>query len=131
MQCNYNLGTTLKKGTRVICGPSWDTDMYGDCEPEEEGIVLEDTEWGFFVKVKWEEEKEEEGDGAEGDESDVFEYRWGVDEDGEDRVDVWDLASGQITQTLEGHEDYVRCVTFSPDGSQLASASSDKTVKVI
>ena len=116
----------MKKGTRVICGPSWDKYMY-----EEEGIVLEDTEWGSFVKVKWEEEKEEEGDGAEGDESDVFEYRWGVDEDGEDRVDVWDLASGQITKTLKGHEDYVRFVTFSPDGSQLASASDDKTVKVI
>ena len=46
-------------------------------------------------------------------------------------MQVWDLAAGQITQTLEGHKEWVSRVTFSPDGSQLASASGDKTVKVI
>ena len=44
---------------------------------------------------------------------------------------IWDVAAGQITQTLEGHKDTVASVTFSPDGSQLASASWDGTVKVI
>ncbi|KAK2041772.1 hypothetical protein LZ31DRAFT_586324 [Colletotrichum somersetense] len=33
-------------------------------------------------------------------------------------------------QTLEGHDDDVNSVAFSPDGCQLASASNDRTVKV-
>ena len=44
---------------------------------------------------------------------------------------VWNLASGQVTKTLEGHEDAVMSVTFSPDGSKLASGSYDNTAKVI
>jgi WD40 repeat protein len=41
------------------------------------------------------------------------------------RVADWSLAS-----TLGGHADVVSCVAFSPDGSRLASASFDKTVRV-
>jgi WD40 repeat protein len=33
-------------------------------------------------------------------------------------------------QTLEGHNDWVRSVAFSPDSTRLASASDDKTVKI-
>ena len=46
-------------------------------------------------------------------------------------VQLRDSASGQATQTLEGHEGMVMSVTFSPDGSQLASGSADSTIKVI
>jgi formylglycine-generating enzyme required for sulfatase activity len=31
---------------------------------------------------------------------------------------------------LEGHPSWINCVTFSPDGKRLASASNDKTAKV-
>jgi WD40 repeat protein/tRNA A-37 threonylcarbamoyl transferase component Bud32 len=44
-------------------------------------------------------------------------------------VKVWDLATGRVLLSLEGHEDTVNGLAFSPDG-RLASASSDRTVKI-
>jgi len=37
---------------------------------------------------------------------------------------------GTIIGLLRGHSDYVTSVTFSPDGTKVASGSSDKTVKL-
>ena len=45
-------------------------------------------------------------------------------------VRVWDVATGECVQTLQGHTDYVRSAGFSPDGTKLVSASVDKTVRV-
>jgi WD40 repeat protein len=43
---------------------------------------------------------------------------------------VWDLGTGKDLRTLEGHISDVKSVAFSPDGSRIASASRDRTVKV-
>ena len=43
---------------------------------------------------------------------------------------VWDVTTGQAMLTLEGHAGYALSVSFSPDGTRIASASSDQTVKV-
>ena len=43
---------------------------------------------------------------------------------------LWDLATGQVILSLKGHADEVLGVAFSPDGTRLASASRDGTVRV-
>lgn len=45
-------------------------------------------------------------------------------------VQLWNLGDRSLRRTLEGHEDYVRCVAFSGDGKLIASASSDSTTKL-
>ena len=114
-------GETLTKGTRVKRGPCWN---YGDDKvgPTVEGTVLEDAAWGTMgVRVRWD----------NGDWDVLGNPRWGVKQHGVENCDIWDLASGQVTQTLTGHKHWVMSVTFSPDGSQLASGSRDNTIKVI
>jgi tetratricopeptide (TPR) repeat protein len=43
---------------------------------------------------------------------------------------LWDVESGFEIMTLRGYQDGVNCVTFSEDGSQIASGSKDGMVKV-
>jgi WD40 repeat protein len=38
--------------------------------------------------------------------------------------------TGEVIQTLSGHNNGISSLSFSPDGSQLASGSQDRTVKV-
>jgi WD40 repeat protein/serine/threonine protein kinase len=45
-------------------------------------------------------------------------------------VKVWDTNTGQRAFTLTSHRMPVTCVTYSPDGSRLASCSLDQTLRV-
>lgn len=44
------------------------------------------------------------------------------------KVRLWDVETGVLTQTMEGHSDWVWSVTFSPDGRYRASGSKDQKV---
>lgn len=43
---------------------------------------------------------------------------------------IWDLATGQIVQTLEGHNEYVMCIKVLKQENLLFSGAHDATVKV-
>lgn len=43
---------------------------------------------------------------------------------------LWDLKTGKVVKTLEGHQNSVRDLAFSNDNRFLASASSDKTARI-
>jgi WD40 repeat protein/tRNA A-37 threonylcarbamoyl transferase component Bud32 len=45
-------------------------------------------------------------------------------------IQVWDVATGQRTQTLKGHGAGVYGLAFSPDGRRLVSGSNDGTVRI-
>jgi len=49
-----------------------------------------------------------------------------------DRVYLWDLDTPDqdLIFELEGHQERINCVAFSPDGSFLVSASDDMTIRV-
>ena len=42
------------------------------------------------------------------------------------RITIWDVASHQEVATLEGHEESIRQLVFTPDGNHLVSASKDQ-----
>lgn len=45
-------------------------------------------------------------------------------------IKLWDVRSGRLIRTLEGHTASVLCLAFSPDGRTLASGSMDSTIKL-
>jgi WD40 repeat protein len=45
-------------------------------------------------------------------------------------VRVWDAATGAELRALAGHDDWVRSVAWSPDGTRVASGADDGTVRV-
>ena len=49
---------------------------------------------------------------------------------GDRTLRLWDLASGALLRTLEGHTDVVEAVAVTADGSSVVSGSWDKTLTV-
>ncbi|ALF52880.1 hypothetical protein ACX27_08450 [Nostoc piscinale CENA21] len=45
-------------------------------------------------------------------------------------IKIWNLTTGQVIRTLNGHSKSVNSVAFSADGRTLASDSYDKTIKI-
>ena len=49
---------------------------------------------------------------------------------GDNTVRLWEVASGKLLRTLEGHKDAVLSVVFYLSGRTLASGSGDNTVRL-
>ena len=43
---------------------------------------------------------------------------------------LWNVATGQLRQSVFGHTESVECLAFSPDGARLASGGFDSKVKL-
>ncbi len=48
----------------------------------------------------------------------------------DNKLNLWDVASGKLLRTFKGHEKGIYSVAFDPMGQTLASGSSDNTVKL-
>ena len=48
----------------------------------------------------------------------------------DNEVQLWDVNSGAVKQTLKGHTNWVNSVAFSPDGGMLATGGDDQTIRI-
>ena len=46
------------------------------------------------------------------------------------QIGLWDVATGEQEHTLIGHTDSILSISFSPDGSRLASSANETTVQM-
>jgi WD40 repeat protein len=50
---------------------------------------------------------------------------------GDDRTaKLWELSTGRLIRTFDGHADWIVSVAFSTDGTRAVSGSEDKTVRL-
>jgi WD40 repeat protein len=49
---------------------------------------------------------------------------------GRANIALWDVSAGKQVQIFKGHRDFIRDLSFSPDGRKLASACVDKTARI-
>ncbi|HID51350.1 MAG TPA: WD40 repeat domain-containing protein, partial [Anaerolineae bacterium] len=49
---------------------------------------------------------------------------------GESAVTLWDTTSGNVLNTIQGHEGPINSLAFSRDGAYLATASDDSTARI-
>ncbi len=49
---------------------------------------------------------------------------------GELSGDLWTKPTWDLDRTISAHSDWVRCLSFTPDGTKLVSGSFDKTIKL-
>ena len=45
-------------------------------------------------------------------------------------ISIWDIQSGDCVMTLNGHDNWVRGITFHPGGKYLISVSDDQSIRV-
>ncbi len=45
-------------------------------------------------------------------------------------INIWDSNTNSSKHILKGHEDYIACLAYSPDGKIIASGSHDQTVRL-
>lgn len=45
-------------------------------------------------------------------------------------IRLWNIATGDIVKTFDGHSDYISSVVFSPNGKYIVSASADRTIRL-
>ena len=46
------------------------------------------------------------------------------------RIQIRDVDTLQVTQTITGHADRVSCIRYAPEGNLLATSSADKTIRL-
>ena len=49
---------------------------------------------------------------------------------GDKSIKIWDVETGELVRTLEGHTGIVLSVCYSPDNKQIASGSADQSIKI-
>ena len=57
-------------------------------------------------------------------------FSYGLASAGAESALLWDVGSGDVIRTFEGHSDWVRAVALSGDGTRALSGSIDRTVKL-